>query len=366
MLRRLQAQAVVLLFTLLGLSTVAGCASGPGCANGSCANGGAIPNVPRELTKVTMPLYRIEPPDILEIDVLQLVPKPPYHIHSGDVLVIQATGTLAQEPISGPFAVEPEGTVNLGASYGSVSVVGMTLDDARKAIQAQLRRLLSTNPTVTSVTLAQSSGVEQIRGEHIVIQDGTINLGVYGLVRVVGMTVPEAKAAIEKHLSEKFSNPELSLIVTGYNSKVYYVFFSGAGYGQTYARLPIKGNETVLDAITQLNVMPPSASPCHVRLVRPADPTLGCDQILPVDWEGITKRGEVATNYQILPGDRIYVDADPLINFNNNLQKLIAPIEQMFGVTLLGTETVRTIKFFNAGSGAGGTAAGAGLLGLGF
>ena len=30
-------------------------------------------------------------------------------------------------------------------------------------------------------------------------------------------------------------------------------------------------------------------------------------QTLSVDWQAITQRGETATNYQILPGDRVYV-----------------------------------------------------------
>ena len=38
-----------------------------------------------------------------------------------------------------------------------------------------------------------------------------------------------------------------------YNSKVYYVITEGAGQGDLVARLPITGNETVLDAISQIN-----------------------------------------------------------------------------------------------------------------
>jgi hypothetical protein len=31
------------------------------------------------------------------------------------------------------------------------------------------------------------------------------------------------------------------------------------------------------------------------------------EQILPVDWNGITRAGNTRTNYQLLPGDRLYV-----------------------------------------------------------
>ena len=34
---------------------------------------------------------------------------------------------------------------------------------------------------------------------------------------------------------------------------------------------------------------------------------VGKEQVLPVDWTGITRHGKSETNYQLLPGDRLYV-----------------------------------------------------------
>ena len=31
------------------------------------------------------------------------------------------------------------------------------------------------------------------------------------------------------------------------------------------------------------------------------------DPVLPADWVGITTMGHTATNYQLMPGDRVYV-----------------------------------------------------------
>src|SRR5215831_5669283 len=85
--------------------------------------------IPRELTKVSLPSYTIEPPDILEIDAVRVIPLPPYRAEPLDLLLIQASGVLAEEPIAGFYPVTSEGTVNLGLSYGSVSVVGLTLEE---------------------------------------------------------------------------------------------------------------------------------------------------------------------------------------------------------------------------------------------
>ncbi len=66
--------------------------------------------------------------------------------------------------------------------------------------------------------------------------------------------------------------------------------------------------------------------------------------MLPVDWKGITQHGAMNTNWQIMPGDRVYVQADPVRRFNNNLAKFLEPIERLLGSTLLGAQTHNAIR----------------------
>ena len=73
---------------------------------------------PRELSMVSLPSYRVEPPDILQIEMLKLVPLPPYRIDIYDVLQIRVLGTMLDQPIDGFFLVEGEGIVTLGPAYG--------------------------------------------------------------------------------------------------------------------------------------------------------------------------------------------------------------------------------------------------------
>jgi polysaccharide export outer membrane protein len=67
-------------------------------------------------------------------------------------------------------------------------------------------------------------------------------------------------------------------------------------------------------------------------------------QILPVDWIGTSQHGVAFTNYQILPGDRIYVKAQRLVSIDRTLARIISPVERIFGITLLGASTVNQIK----------------------
>jgi polysaccharide biosynthesis/export protein len=187
--------------------------------------------------------------------------------------------------------------------------------------------------------LAATAGQQQITGEHLVGPDGTIKLGTYGSVYVTGMTLDQAQAAVERHLTEFLEDPKVSVDVFAYNSKVYYIITEGAGLGDRVDRLPITGNETVLDAISQINGLSRLSSK-KIWIARPAPGGMECDQILPVCWEDITKGAATATNYQVLPGDRIFIAEDHLVRLDTGISKLLSPFERIFGFTLLGVQTV--------------------------
>lgn len=305
--------------------------------------------IPTELQKVSHPPYTVAPPDVLIIDAVRLIPRPPYRIEALEILLINVAGTLPNQPITGPFTVSPEGSINLGFNYGAVQVGGMTLEEAQTAVRQHLSRIVQ-NPQV-SLALAQFRGLQQIRGEHLVRPDGTVSLGTYGAVYVAGLTMGQVKKVIEDHLGHFLVDPRISVDVIAYNSKAYYVIYDGGGFGQQVFRLPVTGNETVLDAIATLQGLSPVSSTHHIWLARPSPVHLGCNQLLPVDWCAITAGGSTATNYQIFPGDRVYVKADTLITIDNWLSKIISPIERLFGITLLGSTTVNSIRGTNTNGG---------------
>jgi polysaccharide export outer membrane protein len=324
------------------LALCAICVSGTGCVTDSGCPPCNDNQMPRELRMTSLPLYRVEPPDILLIDTLRVIPKPPYRIEPLDTLLINVTNTLPNEPISGLFGVDPEGAVNLGTSYGLVHVAGMTLGEAQAAIQTALAERVLRNPRVT-VSLAYAHGMQQIRGEHLVRPDGTIGLGVYGSVYVSGLTLDEVRRVVEAQLGTSLLKPEVSVDVFAYNSKFYYVIADGAGYGQQIIRLPVTGKETVLDAVAQIGGLPLVSSKKSIWVARPngKDP---CDyQVLAVNWPELSMGGAPETNYQLMPGDRVYINANPLITVNNRLAQVLAPVERVLGITLLGATTVNAV-----------------------
>ena len=176
---------------------------------------------------------------MLVIDAVRLIPRPPYRISPLDQLGIQVAKTLPDQPIAGIYPVEADGSVNLGFNYGSVKLEGMTLEEAKVAIEKYLLNKPPPGrlgpPLTITVVLAETRVLQQIRGPHLVHPDGTVMLGIYGSVFVDGLTIPDAKAAIETHLSHFLVHPEVSVDIAGFNSKVYYVITDGAGSGAEIA-----------------------------------------------------------------------------------------------------------------------------------
>jgi polysaccharide export outer membrane protein len=193
---------------------------------------------------------------------------------------------------------------------------------------------------------------QPLTGPHLVRPDGTIGLGIYGSVYVAGMTIDMAKAAVAavikqraaKDLTEEQIMLELQVDVLAYNSKFYYIIMDGGGYGQQVYRLPCTGNETVLDAISQLGGLPTVSCNKRIWVARATPYEAKHPKILPVDWKSLTQYGVAATNYQIFPGDRIFVHSDPLIQTNSFLNKLLSPVERVLGTVLLGATTVTAVK----------------------
>jgi polysaccharide biosynthesis/export protein len=256
--------------------------------------------VPRELDKITLPPYVIEAPDQLLIEVVQTGRVPKFDKDTGKQLTNPkgepitevVTDRLPVQPVSGQFAVRLDGSVGLGF-WGSVPVAGLTLDQAAEAIRG-----------------------------HLIRQETLERFG----------TKPESVTVI--------------VDVIAYNSKRYYVITDGGGpgAGEQVVSFPITGSETVMDAIANVGGLSDVSSRRNIWVARrtphPGQPW----QILPVDWIGMTQHGITYTNYQIMPGDRVYVKAQKLVSIDRALARVLAPVERIFGITLLGSSTVNQVQ----------------------
>lgn len=319
------------------------------------------PDTPRELCKAMVPDYVIEPPDVLTIEALRLLPKQPYAMQPLDSLAVQISQSTGEPIFSATAAIDPSGQLPLGPEFRSVEAEGKTIEEIRADIEDLVAQTYAN--AMVSVDIVQIEQLQQVAGQHMVGPDGKINLGVYGKVRVAGMTIEQATEVVREQLALYLDEPKVSIDVFGFNSKYYYVIFEGGGLGDQVARFPHTGNETVLDALSNVDGLQ-AVSSKQMWVARPGRNDSGGDQIMPVDWEAVAMRGDPRTNYQLLPGDRLFVAEDGLVAVDNRLAKTLAPLERVAGVTVLITNAVQRLVFFDQG-GRGGIGGG-GFGGGGF
>jgi polysaccharide export outer membrane protein len=139
--------------------------------------------------------------------------------------------------------------------------------------------------------------------------DGNLDLGFYGDVYVSGLTLEQIEQKIAEHVSAVAAARRMTLkepvvasvrLVNGTLSKRYYVL----GVVTNQGSFPMTGNETVMDGILTAGLRSNSL-PEKAYLARP-HPQGGPCQLLRIDWERI-RMGYTDSNYQLMPGDRIYI-----------------------------------------------------------
>jgi protein involved in polysaccharide export with SLBB domain len=150
----------------------------------------------------------------------------------------------------------------------------------------------------------------RLSADQTILADGTIDLGKYGRLHVAGKTIPEVEEAVKQAVKvvEKEDAGFIDVRLVNRQSKVYYVL----GEITTPGKFPLSGNETVLDGIVTAGGMSDRSSWRDIILVRPTSDGVG--MVLRVDYGAIVRKGEAATNYQLHPGDRIYVGSRHLLD----------------------------------------------------
>ena len=241
----------------------------------------------------------------------------PFPAVGGPLLTLALVALLPAGCSSGP-----------GGPFSSLSPAHPLLDTAdafRKAapVPAAVPRELDKRPqppyTVEpgDVLLIQPADVEspiRLPGDQPIMPDGTIQLGKYGKLQVVGKTVEELETAV-KGLVEaqaKDAGPITVRVVTR-SSKVYYVL----GEVNSPGAYQLSGRETVLDAILAAGGLTDRAAREKIILDRPTAPD-SCRVVLPVCYKEIVQLGDTSTNYQMTAGDRVYV---PSRGFWDDLHK---------------------------------------------
>jgi protein involved in polysaccharide export with SLBB domain len=143
----------------------------------------------------------------------------------------------------------------------------------------------------------------RLPGDQTILLDGTIDLGKYGRPIVAGKTLAQIEGDLKIWIQNQTKDASaVTVRLVNRVSKVYYVL----GEVNAPGAFPVTGRETVLDALIAAGGLNSRASQNKIILSRPSKPC-DCRFLLPVCYRNIVQLGDTSTNYQIQPGDRVFV-----------------------------------------------------------
>lgn len=159
--------------------------------------------------------------------------------------------------------------------------------------------------------------------EHRIRPDGNVTLQLVGDIYVEGLTPMRAADDIAKALQVYVREVDVTVRVTGFNSKRFYMFGETQGVGAW----PFDGDVTVLDAFGRARGVTQRAAWDRIRLVRATPNTR---QVFKINLADIVKSGDWQTNLQLKANDVLYIPPTYLARVGYFVDNLLFPFRPVF------------------------------------
>jgi polysaccharide export outer membrane protein len=230
---------------------------------------------PREMAKQSLPVYLVE---------------------IGDTILIEPVKFEATIRLPGDQVVKPDGVISLG-EFGRLYVVNKTIEQIRyesqEIINAHLRNDLQ--------MAYQREHLERVRRDR---QSAPRNGSLEGMEELPLEQEPdhEELVALERRIQEAIAENEITARLINWESKRIYVL----GEVNSPGSFTFSGNQTVLDAIIEAGGLTSTADRHQILLARPS-PCDSCRVVGKICYDHIVQLGDTSTNYQLWPGDRVFV-----------------------------------------------------------
>lgn len=170
---------------------------------------------------------------------------------------------------------------------------------ALQQVQAKKADYLISGADLLQITVF---GEKDLDRQARVGQNGVITFPLVGPVKVGGLTVPVAEAALAAKLGDYLKNPQVTVFIKEYGNKKVFVFGQVAKPGAI--ELPTETKMTVLEAVSQAGGFTRIAAPDRTRVVRNVN---GKSESYEIEVSAITKRGEKQKDLALEPNDIVFV-----------------------------------------------------------
>ncbi len=177
-------------------------------------------------------------------------------------------------------------------------------------------------PDVLTITVRPDPQIER---ELTVRPDGRISFDLIGDVEARGRTVEEVRLDIATRLKEFIVQPDVTVLLTTSQSRTFFIL----GEVNRPGAYPIIGDVSAVHALGLGGGPTRMASLDNAKLVRPSPEG---ELTYPIHFGAITEHGYGATNYQLQPGDVVYVPPNLSARIGYALQLIFFPLQQVLGL----------------------------------
>jgi polysaccharide export outer membrane protein len=161
----------------------------------------------------------------------------------------------------------------------------------------------------------------EFSGVYPVDLEGKIQYKFVGDMEVTGLKKSELEEKIKKQISKYIINPEVSVTILDYKSKVIYVLGEVAKPGKYYMK---SESISIREAVVVAGLPTYSAAMRKCRLITPTEK--GKVKTKNVDVFAILYGGELNKNIDMKPGDVLYVPATVMAKVMRVINPVTAPI----------------------------------------
>ncbi len=243
-----------------------------------------------------------------------------------DSLAVDVGDTVSVEPVSfdatirlpGDQTVKPDGRISLG-EFGPFFAAGKSVEQLQLEIQSLIDSSISSR--LETEFALQQQRTEQQDSDELVLdgptddeQDKDVLQDQQARDRAQAR---QARRAFDDDRETQLRQNRISVRLTNWDSKKIYVL----GEVNSPGSFVYQGNETVLDAIIEAGGIGTKANHHAIIVSRPSN-CGDCKTVMKVCYDQIVQLGDASTNYQLLPGDRVYV---PSLSFMEDLRQTLRP-----------------------------------------
>ena len=245
-------------------------------------------------------------------------PLPNYVIEIGDTILIEAVKFDASIRLPGDQVIKPDGHVSLG-EFGEYMAHGKTIEQIGVEVQNLIDDKIRTDLEIAFEIERRQRESDQLladRRELASRDDEDLSADESGDVDDLSLSSiedEEARVALERRIIESILSNEISVRLVTWDSKKIYVL----GEVNSPGSFDYDGTHTVLDALIDAGGLTSSANEHKIIVARPTTCN-SCRIVMTICYDQIVQLGDTTSNYQLMPGDRVFV---PALTFCEDLKQ---------------------------------------------